>query len=286
MKKLKSIVGDVLRQIRRIVYRGPVREMIRAVGVHRSIGRLYWRVLFVLSQDIVTLTVENVTSQFRVDSFSEFRRFRGALDEEVIIRDLLESLKPDDVFFDVGANIGTYTCFVAGKLGSGSTVAFEPCPNNAGRLSDNLQLNDLDARVIAAALSDRDALVSLYLHGMESGEGEHAIIPRETEDAITVQSYKGDSVVEKAGILGPTVMKIDVEGAENLVLSGFQRVLEEDGKCRLLYVEVHPDKMRTYGGSESQLHSYLRSCGFELTRMPVEHRKEYMLKASRRRAPK
>lgn len=74
--------------------------------------------------------------------------------ERPVLEDLLQSLKPDDVFYDIGANVGTYTCFAASKLGPNAVVAFEPERKSATRLRENLDLNALDAQVVENALSD------------------------------------------------------------------------------------------------------------------------------------
>jgi len=54
--------------------------------------------------------------------------------ESELLSDLIDTLEPDDVFWDVGANIGVFSCFAAQKLIDGSVIAFEPFPPNVQQL--------------------------------------------------------------------------------------------------------------------------------------------------------
>lgn len=61
---------------------------------------------------------------------------------------LIHYLRPDDLFLDIGANVGTYTVMAAGVTGS-SVLAFEPIPTTYARLLSNLRVNSLNSRVVA-----------------------------------------------------------------------------------------------------------------------------------------
>ncbi|WP_206664918.1 FkbM family methyltransferase [Halorubrum salsamenti] len=192
-------------------------------------------------------------------------RFRNLVGERSIIKDLLTTIDSNDVFYDIGANVGTYTCFAAAELGSGRTVAFEPEPENADRLQDNLELNSLDAKIIRVALSDTDGTVDFALTGEEAGEGQHAIATNSDGRTLKVETARGDTIVEKRKLPKPTVVKIDVEGAELSVLRGLQETIRES--CRLIYVEVHSEKIADFGGDVSDVEKFLTDAGFELTEM-------------------
>src|ERR1700730_19346905 len=59
---------------------------------------------------------------------------------------LLHVLRPEDIFFDVGANVGTYTILASGGVGA-RTLAFEPLPNTFKNLKRNVLVNDIADRV-------------------------------------------------------------------------------------------------------------------------------------------
>jgi FkbM family methyltransferase len=205
-------------------------------------------------------------------------RFRDLNRERPVVEDFLTNIDPEDIFYDIGANVGTYSCFAAAKLGPGRTISFEPEPKNAEHLRKNLEMNGLEAEIVQIALSDTDGTANLALTGDEAGEGEHAIATGDNDHTLKVQTARGDSIIKKRGLSKPTVVKIDVEGAELSVLRGLQDTLHES--CRLVYVEVHPEKIEDFGGKASEVESLLIDVGFEVTE--ISHRRsEVFLRASK-----
>lgn len=126
-------------------------------------------------------------------------------------------LRPGDCFVDVGANVGVYALLAASIVGStGAVHAFEPLQSTFDRLAENVAINRLDqVRCYRVALSDTsgvvhltepgdDSLVGIASSGMKHGTDEVACA---TLDSV----FAGNSIA---------MMKIDVEGAEPLVLRG------------------------------------------------------------------
>ncbi|WP_198530028.1 FkbM family methyltransferase [Halorubrum aethiopicum] len=229
-------------------------------------------------EDTQTHEITTHSVDFHTKTFTEFTRFRDLVGERSIVEDLLTSLDSNDIFYDVGANVGTYTCFAAAKLGPGKVVAFEPEPENADRLRENLELNNLDAEIIQIALSDTDGIVDLALTGDEAGTGEHAIATGDDKQTLEVETARGDSIIEERGLPKPTVAKIDVEGAELSVLRGLRETLYES--CRLMYVEVHTEKIRDFGAERSEVETLLTDAGFEVTEIS-QRGSEIFLRASK-----
>lgn len=255
--------GNQLRYIRSRFYSGKLRQIIRKMRLNKLVSKPYWKLVYVLSESTQTHEITNHSIDFQIGTFTEFTRFRHLSHERPIIADLLSSLNSDDTFYDIGANVGTYTCFAAAELGPGRTVAFEPEPANAARLKENLKINDLDAEIVQVALSDTDGTVDLALTGDEAGEGEHAITTDGDGQTVEVKASKGDSIIEEFTLPKPTVVKIDVEGAEFSVLRGLQDNLNED--CRLIYVEVHTEKITNFDSNLSEIETFLSDIGFEIT---------------------
>lgn len=224
---------------------------------------LYFRGKYHLSGDSVVYELDGSEARFLTHSYAEFRRFQSLMGEKAVIEELLESLRPDDVFFDVGGNVGTYACLVAGNLPDGRTVAFEPEPTNAARLRENATLNDLDIEIHQLALSDADGTAHLDRAGTAPGEGEHALADGPAAGTIEVDQRTGDGLVDGGAVPAPTVIKIDVEGAELKVLEGLSATLARDA-CRLVYCEVHPDRLEALGGDLGALHDRLTAAGFEV----------------------
>src|SRR5678815_6110374 len=66
---------------------------------------------------------------------------------------LEKHLRPDDVFYDIGANIGCYTLFAASRITTGHVYAFEPNVVNARSLMRNVEVNKLEARVTVVTVA-------------------------------------------------------------------------------------------------------------------------------------
>jgi FkbM family methyltransferase len=135
-------------------------------------------------------------------------------------------LRPGDLFVDVGANIGIYTIYML-DLGA-RVIAFEPDRHNADRIRENVRLNGYTAEVIQKAVSDRPGVVR-FTEGLDSYN--HLVLSG-TEgvevDATTLDAALGGQVVHG--------LKVDVEGAERLVLEGASSALAEH-RIKLLQLE-------------------------------------------------
>jgi FkbM family methyltransferase len=251
-----------LRKLRKYLYRGPVLRVARRLRLNRLLSGPFWWLVYRTSKDRSHHTIAGHDAVFAVDSPAEYHRFDDLADERPVIANLLNSMEETDVFYDIGANVGTYACFAASKLGSERVVAFEPEPRNVDRLAENLRLNGYSCEVVAVAATDYDGTAELMLRGTEAGEGTHTLATDEGSDSISVPAVKIDSVTTDRDLPPPTVVKIDVEGAELSVLRGMQETLERH--CRLVYVEVHPDRVADFGGSIETVRELLEQAGFQL----------------------
>jgi FkbM family methyltransferase len=105
--------------------------------------------------------------------------------------------------------------------------AFEPEPRTRTHLEEHVLRNGLaNVTVMPYALSSVDGFASLQL-GPETNSGMNRLNPGSVagRGAVEVQTARADSLVRANWIPGPDVMKIDVEGAEGLVLEGATEVL-------------------------------------------------------------
>jgi len=169
----------------------------------------------------------------------------GPEDEhEPAVQKLLNSLaRKGFVCADVGANEGVMTELLARRVGkSGRVVAFEPHPDNAAVIRRRLEQRGLGRRVTVReeAVSDGSAsTVSLY-PGRHAWHTEwnirgHDIDGRATEAVLEIPAVALDAVFPPGSRLD--LVKIDVEGAEGLVLAGMRRLLAEARPA--LVVEFH-----------------------------------------------
>lgn len=161
--------------------------------------------------------------------------------DPVELATLETSLKPDFVFIDIGANAGSYTLFVANRVGrSGRIVAVEPHPVALERLRCNLALNGIDWVTVApVALSDQIGTVSLFINDQNIGSSSiHSDLrPDVASRGIGVPCQTLLSLVEQEGLQRIDAIKIDVEGAEDRILVPFFATAPHALWPRLLLIE-------------------------------------------------
>lgn len=144
---------------------------------------------------------------------------------------LLKSiLKPDDVFIDVGANVGVFTLMAAKRLVDGQIHAFEPFKTNLNRLRANLSLNQFRNVVVnATALSNISSNRDLFISAVNASGGirntglaSFYVGKQEISHSkkVSVSTITLDEYVQRSGLEKLDVIKIDVEGAEMDVLEG------------------------------------------------------------------
>lgn len=189
--------------------------------------------------------------------------------ESVFLDELLKELESDDVFWDVGANLGLFTCLAMDKVRDGSIYAFEPYPPNAAQLRENIRLNSGPAEVLEMALSERDGTQDLFHPDTEEvGYQRSSLGDNLHSESFTVKTRSGDSLVSDGKVPIPNIVKIDVEGAEYAVAAGLENTLA-DAACRCVLCEVHlPNDGRPsiedFGASVDELTSLLRTAGFDI----------------------
>lgn len=243
----------------------------RAVGIYkehglitvvqRSLDWVLWRVKSKLFFDSVTeVSIEGNTAEFITKTRKEYSRFEDLMGEEPVIKDLLSEISPGDVFYDIGANVGMYTCFAGKNDDSGMVFAFEPHPKNADRLMQNLKLNNVSANIKRVALSNESGTAQLEIQESgETGVGSHSLATGETVHTTEIQTVRGDDItdVEKS----PAVLKIDVEGAEMEVLHGLEESISDS---RVIYCEIHPELLPEFGSQSKDVFSYFDRNGYEV----------------------
>lgn len=257
---------DALRR----AYTPRVERASKRVGLHALFVRVHdglWRLLisigYLLAGDRARVAVGGAEASFHVTSRTEYERATTLVGERAVVEALLAEVAASDTFWDVGANVGLYTCLVADRLADGGVVAFEPHPGNAERLRRNLRLNGLDAALDRRALSDAEGEAALHVVGQEAGAGAHTLKGSADADGrVDVTLARGDALVADGEYDLPNLVKVDVEGAELEVLRGMEGTLA-DPDCRAVFVEVH----RSHGVGVSEVRDLLETAGFAVERL-------------------
>lgn len=176
-------------------------------------------------------------------------------------RELLAQRIGDDfVFIDIGANIGAYSLFVAGLGGRGARIlAVEPQPDVFERLVANISLNPTGTvKAIGCALADREGEMTLFLAARNKGESSVKFqgAPLEDGQSVQVPARTLLGLVEEEGLDHVDAIKIDVEGAEDLILIPFLRDAPAHLLPRLFIVENARGRWQTDCIAELQAMGY------------------------------
>jgi FkbM family methyltransferase len=176
-------------------------------------------------------------------------------------------LKPDMVLADIGANQGEFVLFSAKRLTRGMVLAFEPVDFLSEQLKVNIALNPFtNIRTFAFGLSDAPARIPIYMGATGAGEHEGlATIFQSDQRNRFIQEIELKVFDEEVGAMGINrldFLKIDVEGAELVVLKGSRKTIEKYRPAIML--EISEDTYRNAGYSVEDVKSFFHSLGYSL----------------------
>jgi len=240
----------------------------------------YLRVQHRVTGSQTNIKIGNVSATLSTDTYAEFERFYDLKGERLIIEDVVHQISEGDVFYDIGANVGLYSCMIGSAKENCNICPFEPHPTNVEALKRNLQLNNVDCQIFQLALSDEEGEFELSSEGSEAGLGEHSLDTSGSESTVPVTVRQLDKLRKEQNIPIPTVVKIDVEGAELDVIQGGKETFS-DAKCLTIYCEVHPERIKKFGGNYEELKDCLTDLGFALEVIDQEVGKRIMIKATK-----
>lgn len=158
---------------------------------------------------------------------------------------LRNRLTPDFVFLDIGANIGGYSLFVAACAGPRAQIlAIEPQPEIYERLVYNIRQNPFaTVKAVDCAVADHDGEITLFIDPDNRGETSMRIIHAEAGGGeIKVPAKALSRIVKEEGFAHIDAMKLDVEGAEDLILEPYFHDAPETLWPRLLLIEFMPQR--------------------------------------------
>lgn len=171
---------------------------------------------------------------------------------------LLHFLRPEDVFYDIGANVGSYILLASGVC-KAKTFAVEASVNTVKITQKNIILNKLQGRVtlVNAAAGATAGTVNFSVN---EDATNHVIAANELQNttAKTVNMIKIDDLPAENQ---PALIKLDVEGFETEVLKGMTETLKQTS-LKAIIIEVNGSGVR-YGAKDEDIDNQLRSYGFK-----------------------
>ena len=153
--------------------------------------------------------------------------------EREVQRLFLSSIGPGDTVLDIGANVGFFSLLASRLVGpTGRVIAFEPSPRNLEFLRRHLTMNSVqNVEVHPLAVADKPMRSRLEV------DARHPSIAKLGAHGVPIEVVSLDHLLERECLPLPSLVKIDVEGAESKVLEGASTVL---AKARpLVLLEAH-----------------------------------------------
>ena len=182
-------------------------------------------------------------------------------------RFLHHHLKPTMTFVDIGANQGEYSLFAAKRLTNGLVLAFEPVDHFFQQLSENISLNHFNnIRTFPFGLSNVTSQVPIYMGAQ--GAGEHEGLATIYQSSLRKRFIQNidlkvlDNLEPGLGLVRIDFIKIDVEGAELMVLKGSLKTIIKYKPWVML--EISEDTYRSAGYSVSDVREFFNSIGYSL----------------------
>jgi FkbM family methyltransferase len=172
-------------------------------------------------------------------------------------------LEDDDVFWDIGANVGYFTLVAATALAQrGQIIAFEPGNNAFSRLTENISLNPYgNIKTYPVAVSNRNGEAVLHVLGdiadssaslfqVSGGQAGHEVC----------RTVALDHFLKSENLRPPTLIKLDAEGAELAVLQGAQGLISQSTPMFLM--EMEEKNLQAAGASKAAVRQFLEGYGY------------------------
>ena len=226
--------------------------------MHRFFREPYYRVREVIYQRGAPARLSDGTS---VRLHPRFLGMSPEVYEPAVTALLARHVHEGSTVIDVGAHVGLHTLMFSRRVGAaGRVIAVEPSPANADLLRRHLVWNACtNVRVIEAAAGHREGVTDFSYRADPTDPGGFANSLAHDIGGLKrrVSMTTLDAICD--GLL-PDVIKIDVEGAELLVLEGAEELLARAAPT--LVIAVHPEPMRAMGAAPADLIAFLEARGF------------------------
>lgn len=173
---------------------------------------------------------------------------------------VLHFLQKDDLFVDIGANVGAYTV-LAGAVKKAKVIAFEPIPSAFRRLTTNINVNQISAVSLLNVGLGASKSALRFSTGLDA---ENHVMTDSDIGLLESLEVPIETLDEILGMKFPTMIKMDVEGFESEVIRGGMRTFS-DSSLQALLIELNGAGER-YGFNEESIRNQLEDWGFHLCR--------------------
>jgi FkbM family methyltransferase len=213
-----------------------------------------------------TLTIrKGVGAGLKFDAPNADPGFRLGTYELPVQKALAQYLQPGAVFYDIGANVGFFSIIAAKKIGNkGQVYAFEPVPENVTTIQRNVELNRFtNVTVVDKAVSSSSGQAELLLaHHIGGAVLATAAMPPDMKGTMFVETVTIDNSLDSIHLKPPTVVKIDVEGAEIDVLRGMMQTIQKFKP--VIFYEVDDSDRSIFERKSQELAQFMASLDYRI----------------------
>ncbi len=217
---------------------------------------------------IIKFIINNSIEEFRLTYWGHEKNY---------VLSIIDSLKEDDIFLDIGASVGLISVLAMAKINNGYVYSVEPDPENIKCLTENFKVNNFsNFQILPIALGDKVDKLKLYTNG-SNGKSPSLEKVNGYDSFVNVDVKTLDQLLEDNVIDSPTVIKIDIEGAELMALKGMEILLSSNKRPRILFIEVHPDFLKSFRSNTQEVYDFLSSYDYTITEK-IERDEQILLK--------
>lgn len=225
-------------------------------------------------ESFITTVYGNVKFVVRSNSEGVSYYLRGKSSEKLVEKEIISTLKPNSIFFDIGANYGIYTILAAKLSPKGNIHSFEPQAQLYNCIIKSVSLNHFNhVKTNRLIVSNKSEPIELYLPDSEDMSGYASVLKHDwlSSQKVLIEAISIDNYVRQNNIQYINLIKIDVEGFEFDVLLGARNSLIKK-LIKKLIVEISPNTRKDDNGNriysndklydKKKLWSYMHELGY------------------------
>jgi FkbM family methyltransferase len=243
-----------------------ISNYLKKLGLYKPVRAIYNRIGRYNKQTEIIIDNNKIkfwTPTYYLDDYVKNLAGEGQFLNEILLR-----LDKRNIFWDVGANVGFYSIVAAKIMNKNSKIfAFEPEPKTFNLLRKNIELNKMNnITALSIALGDTNGNKIIFPSDTPNF-GAHSFVQRTDyrvkKKGINININTSDKLIDEMKIDIPDIMKIDVEGAEILVLRGMKHLLMNQ-KLRMIFCETHVNLLPLFGSSEAEVLEIFKKENFHM----------------------
>lgn len=202
--------------------------------------------------------------EFLINNPIEEYRLVNWGDEKEYVMSMIECVGEDDIFMDIGSSVGLVSILAALKASKGNVISIEPDPENFKCLKENYKRNNItDFIALQLAVGSEKSSMKLYSKGSNDLSPSLRKV-NGINETIRIQVESVDNLIKSGAIPFPTIVKIDIEGAEMMALQGMKETLKSKQKPRILFIEIHPNFLPSFNTSSAEVKDLLADLDYKI----------------------